>query len=65
LDPRAQAPAAPARFQVTETSVGDRLQRIAGIAFEATSAADVGVTMLGGDVRPTTATHTGDGGDVT
>jgi hypothetical protein len=58
-DPRAKALSALARFQVTETTVGDTLHRIAEITLEAIpTAAVAGVTMLGDDGRPTTAVFT-------
>jgi transcriptional regulator with GAF, ATPase, and Fis domain len=48
-----------ARFQVTETTVGEALQRIAEITLEAIPAADaVGMSMLDGDGEPTTAVYT-------
>jgi GAF domain-containing protein len=59
VDPRSKALSALARFQVTETSVGDTLHRIAEITLEAMPAAEVvGMTMLGADGNPTTAVYT-------
>jgi GAF domain-containing protein len=59
VDPRAKALSALARFQVTETSVGDTLQRIADITLEAVPAASIaGMTMMGEDEKPTTAIYT-------
>jgi GAF domain-containing protein len=59
VDARAEALSALARFQVTETTVGEALQRIAGITVEAISAADfAGMSMLGDDGQPTTAVFT-------
>jgi transcriptional regulator with GAF, ATPase, and Fis domain len=59
MDPRATALSALARFQVTEASVGETLQRIAEITLDAMpSAAVVGMTMLGDDGQPTTAIYT-------
>jgi transcriptional regulator with GAF, ATPase, and Fis domain len=58
-DARAKALSALARFQVTDTSVGDTLQSIAEITLEAIPAAAVaGLTMLGDDGQPTTAVYT-------
>jgi GAF domain-containing protein len=58
-DPRSHALAALTRFQVTEVSVGDTLERIAAIAVDAIPAAEfVGMTMLGDDGQPTTAIYT-------
>jgi len=59
LDARAAALSALAQFQVTETSVGEALRRIADITLEAVPGADiVGMSMLGDDGRPTTAVYT-------
>jgi transcriptional regulator with GAF, ATPase, and Fis domain len=59
VDPRAAALSALTQFQVTETTVGEALQRIADIALEAVpAAAIVGMSMLGEDGRPTTAVYT-------
>jgi len=59
MDPRAAALSALARFQVTETTVGEALQRIAEITRESIPAAQVvGMSMLGDDGRPTTAVYT-------
>ena len=59
MDPRSRALSALTRFQVTETSVGETLQRIAEITVEAVSAAALaGMTMLGEDEQPTTAIYT-------
>src|SRR3954462_13298895 len=59
VDPRAKALSALARFQVTETTVGETLQRIAEITLEAVPAAAIaGMTMLGDDGKPTTAVYT-------
>jgi transcriptional regulator with GAF, ATPase, and Fis domain len=59
MDARAAALSALAQFQVTETTVGQALQRIAEITREAVPAARVvGMTMLGADGRPTTAVYT-------
>ena len=59
MDARAAALSALAQFQVTETTVGEALQRIADITLEAVPAADVvGMSMLGDDGRPTTAVYT-------
>jgi GAF domain-containing protein len=58
-DPRAKALSALARFQVTQTTVGETLHRIAEITVEAIGpAAFAGITMLGDDGRPTTAVYT-------
>ena len=58
-DARANALAALARFQVTESTVGEALHRIAEITLEAIPPAAVaGITMLGDDGRPTTAVYT-------
>src|ERR1700712_5072665 len=58
-DPRAKALSALARFQITEATVGDTLQRIAEITLETVpTAAAAGLTMLGEDGRPTTAVYT-------
>jgi GAF domain-containing protein len=58
-DARAQALSALARFQVTETTVGDTLRRIAEITLEAIPLAAVaGLTMLVDDGQPTTAVYT-------
>ena len=59
MDARAAALAALVSFQVTETTVGEALQRIADITQAAVPAADVvGMSMLGEDGRPTTAVYT-------
>jgi transcriptional regulator with GAF, ATPase, and Fis domain len=59
MDARAAALAALVQFQVTETTVGQALQRIAEITQEAVPAADVvGMSMFGNDKRPTTAVYT-------
>lgn len=59
MDARAAALAALVQFQVTETTVGEALQRVADITREAVPAADVvGMSLLGGDGRPTTAVYT-------
>ncbi|MCW2680299.1 MAG: hypothetical protein JWM62_1700 [Frankiales bacterium] len=59
MDARAAALSALAQFQVTETTVGQALQRIADITLEAVpAAAVVGMSMLGEDGRPTTAVYT-------
>jgi putative methionine-R-sulfoxide reductase with GAF domain len=59
VDPRAAALSALARFQVTDTTVGQALQRIADITLEAVPAAEiVGMSMLGDDGRPTTGVFT-------
>ena len=59
MDARAAALAALVQFQVTETTVGEALQRIAEITQQAVPAADfVGMSMLGGDGRPTTPVYT-------
>ena len=56
MDARAEALSALARFQVTETTLGEALQRIAEITLEGIAAADVvGMSMLGENGRPTTA----------
>ena len=58
-EPRAEALSALARFQVTQASVGETLNRIAEIALDAFPSADVvGMTMLGEDEQPTTAIYT-------
>jgi len=59
MDPRAAALSALARFQVTETTVGEALHRIAEITLDAIPTAEiVGMSMLGADARPTTAVYT-------
>ncbi|MCW2606702.1 MAG: hypothetical protein JWO60_1395 [Frankiales bacterium] len=59
MDVRAAALAALVQFQVTETTVGQALQRIADITQEAVPSADVvGMSMLGDDGQPTTAVYT-------
>jgi GAF domain-containing protein len=59
MDPRSKALSALARFQVTGSSVGETLQRIADITLEAVpAAAVVGMTMLGDDGQPTTGVYT-------
>jgi GAF domain-containing protein len=59
VDPRAKALSALARFQVTEASVGETLHQIAEITLEAVPRAEVvGMSLLGGDGRPTTAVYT-------
>ena len=59
MDARAAALSALAQFQVTETTVAEALQRIAEITRDAVPAADVvGMSMLGGDGKPTTAVYT-------
>jgi putative methionine-R-sulfoxide reductase with GAF domain len=59
VDPRAAALSALARFQVTETTVGEALDRIAHITVEAIPAADfVGMSMVGDDGRPATTVFT-------
>lgn len=59
MDARAAALSALAQFQVTETSVGEALRRIADITLEAVPGADiVGMSMLGDDGRPITAVYT-------
>jgi transcriptional regulator with GAF, ATPase, and Fis domain len=59
VDARAAALSALAQFQVTETTVAEALQRIAEITLDAVPGADVvGMSMLGGDGRPTTAVYT-------
>ena len=59
MDARAEALSALARFQVTQTTVAEALDRIAQITREAIPAADiVGMSMLGEDGRPTTAIYT-------
>jgi transcriptional regulator with GAF, ATPase, and Fis domain len=61
LDGRAAALSVLARFQVTETTVGEALQRIAEITRDTVAAADVvGLSMLGDDGRPTTGVYTDD-----
>jgi len=58
-DARGEALSALARFQVTQATVGETLDRVAQIALEAMTAAEVaGMTMLGNDGRPTTAVYT-------
>lgn len=58
-DPRGEALSVLTRFLVTETTVGDTLQRIAEITFDAVEPATaVGLTMLGEGGRPTTAVST-------
>jgi GAF domain-containing protein len=58
-DPRADAFSALARFQVTDATVGDTLQRMAEIAIEAVPRAEVaGLTMMGEDGSPATAIYT-------
>lgn len=59
MDARAAALSALSQFQVTDTTVGEALQRIADITLEAVPAAHVvGMSMLGDDGRPTTAVYT-------
>jgi transcriptional regulator with GAF, ATPase, and Fis domain len=59
VDPRGAALSALARFQVTETTAGEALHRIAEILLEAIPAADiVGMSILGEDGQPTTAVYT-------
>lgn len=59
MDARAAALSALARFQVTETTVGEALQRIPDITLEAISAAHaVGMSMIDNDGSPTTAVYT-------
>ena len=59
MDARAAALSALAQFQVTETTVGQALQRIADITLEAVPAARVvGMSMLADDGSPTTAVYT-------
>lgn len=59
MDARAAALTALVQFQVTDTTVGEALQRIAEITQEAVPAADVvGMSMLGEDGTPTTAVYT-------
>ena len=56
---RARALSELARFQITDTTVGEALQRIARITEDAVQpAAFIGMTMLGEDGRPTTAVCT-------
>src|SRR3954470_7730326 len=58
-DPRAEALALLARFQVADVTVGEALNEIAGITLGALPAAAVaGMTMLGEGGRPTTAVYT-------
>ena len=53
---RAKALSALARFQVTETKLGEALRRIALITVEAIPPAVAGgIILLGDDGRPTTA----------
>lgn len=59
MDPRGKALAALTRFQVTEATVGETLQRIAEITLEAMpAAASAGMTMLDDEGEPTTAVCT-------
>jgi transcriptional regulator with GAF, ATPase, and Fis domain len=61
VDARAAALSALAQFQVTETTVGEALQRIADITLEAVPAARVvGMSMIDDDGQPTTAVYTDD-----
>src|SRR3954470_19237208 len=58
-DPRAEALAALAKFQVTEASVRDTLHRISEIALAAVPEASIaGMSMMGDDGNPTTAIFT-------
>jgi transcriptional regulator with GAF, ATPase, and Fis domain len=58
-DPRAEALALLARFQVADVTVGEALNEIADITLAALPAAAVaGMTMLGEDGQPTTAVYT-------
>ncbi|MDP1821308.1 MAG: GAF and ANTAR domain-containing protein [Acidimicrobiales bacterium] len=58
-DSYTNALAALTAFQVTETTVGDTLHRIAEVTLEAVPAASVaGMSMLGEDEQPTTAIYT-------
>ena len=59
MDARAAALAALVQFQVTETTVGEALQRISDITAEAIPGADVvGMSMFDDDGTPTTAVYT-------
>jgi GAF domain-containing protein len=59
MDARAAALSALSQFQVSSTTVGQALHRIAEITRTAVPAADiVGMSMLGEDGRPTTAVYT-------
>jgi transcriptional regulator with GAF, ATPase, and Fis domain len=59
VDARAAALSALAQFQVTQTTVGEALQRIADITLEAIAAADiVGMSMMDDQSQPTTAIYT-------
>jgi transcriptional regulator with GAF, ATPase, and Fis domain len=59
MDARAAALAALVQFQVTQTTVGQALQRIAEITQDAVpAAAVVGMSMFGNDGRPTTQIYT-------
>jgi transcriptional regulator with GAF, ATPase, and Fis domain len=59
VDARAAALSALVQFQVSETTVGQALHRIAEITRQAVPAADiVGMTTLDGEGRPTTAVYT-------
>jgi transcriptional regulator with GAF, ATPase, and Fis domain len=61
MDARATALSELARLQVSETTIGEALQRIAEITRDAVPAAgSVGMTMLGDDGAPTTAVYTDD-----
>ena len=58
-DARSEALLELVRFNVSESTVGDTLQRIAEITLKAVSAADIsGITMLGEDGQPTTGVYT-------
>ena len=58
-DPVSQAVAALSRFLVSDTSLGDTLQRVSEITQDALPGAEaVGLTMLGDDGTPTTAIYT-------
>jgi transcriptional regulator with GAF, ATPase, and Fis domain len=59
VDARAAALSTLARFQVTETTVGEALDGIARITVDAISSADfAGMSMLGDDGQPTTGVFT-------
>src|SRR5215218_8291587 len=59
MDARSAALSALAQFQVTETTVGEALHRIADITLESIPAADiVGMSMLDADGRAATAVYT-------
>ena len=61
-NPRRSALSALAGFVIADATIGETLQRVATIAVDAIPAVEMaGMSMLGGDGRPTTSIFTDDG----